>query len=275
MVINIQNAMQYHTGYKLTNLLDVFVHTQGTERRFEKVYERTIKLYKEFDNTFTVVVKNQDQKKQFVNGASCELQISDQQGSLVTTIVGVVLDDGSTVSTKGQIKFTISESDMLKFDSVYYHGALRFTDTDSTVKILYADTRYDAAIPFEVVGNTTPEFTSSQVITQFSLLGDEWVSTSVDAKPNQNSNAALHTVAYYLTNFSGSIKIYGTMSDGASYGTDSQQSEFYLIDTKSYSEESTNQYVNFTGIHKRIAIVAQSNDSSTVLTGLDKVLYRS
>jgi len=267
--------MQYATGYKLTNLLDVFVHTQGTERRFEKVYERTIKLYKEFDNKFTVVVKNQDQKKQFVDGTSCELQISDEQGALVTTIVGSVLDDGSSLSTKGHIEFTITESNMLALDSTYYHGVLRFTDQDSTVKILYADTRYDAAIKFEVVGRTSPELTESQLITSFTLLDDEFISSSVDAKPNRNSNAALHTVAYYLTNFSGNIKIYGTMSDGASYSTDSQQSEFYLIDTQTYTDESNIQYVNFTGIHKRIAIVAQSLDSSTVLTGLDKILYRS
>jgi|TARA_A100001391_G_scaffold203319_2_gene195324 hypothetical protein len=267
--------MQYATGYKLTNLLDVFVHTDGTERRFEKVYERAIKLYKEFDNVFTIVVKNQDQKKQFVNGTECELQISDERGDLVTTIVGEVQDDGSTASTKGHIKFTITESNMLNLESKFYHGALRFTDQDSTVKILYADTRFDAAIQFEVVGGTTPEFIASQVITQFTLIGDEFVSSSVDAKPNQNSNSALHTVVYYLTNFSGSIKIFGTMTDNASYATDSQQSEFFLIDKQTYSEESTNQYVNFTGILKRIAIVVQADDSSTALTGLDKVLYRS
>jgi len=267
--------MQYHVGYKLTNELDVFTHTSGLERRYEKVYERSIKLFKEFDNTFTLVVKNQDQKKQFVNGTECTLQISDQNGDLVVEKVGTVLDDGSSLATKGHISFTITESDMLLLDQIFYHGVLKFTDTDSTVKVLYADTRYNAAIHFEVVGETSPEFTASQSITEFSFLGDEWISTTVDAQPNRNSNSALHTVAYYLTNFSGTIKIYGTMSDGASYGTDSQQTEFYLIDTQTYSEQSDVQYVNFTGIHKRIAIVAQANDSSTVLIGLDKVLYRS
>ena len=267
--------MQYHVGYNLTNELDVFTHSSGLERRYEKVYERSIKLFKEFDNTFTVVVKNQDQKKQFVNGTSCTLQISDQNGDLIVEKVGTVLDDGSSTTTKGHISFTITESDMLKLDQIFYHGVLKFTDTDSTVKVLYADTRYNAAIQFEVVGDTSPEFTASQSITDFSLLGDEWISTSVDAQPNRNSNAALHTVAYYLTNFSGNIKIYGTMSDGASYGTDSQQSEYYLIDTQTYTDESNVQYVNFTGVHKRIAIVAQALDSSTVLIGLDKVLYRS
>ena len=267
--------MQYHVGYNLTNELDVFTHSSGLERRYEKVYERSIKLFKEFDNTFTVVVKNQDQKKQFVNGTSCTLQISDQNGDLIVEKVGTVLDDGSSTTTKGQISFTITDSVMLKLVQIFYHCVLKFKDTDSTVKFLYADTRYNAAIQFEVVGDTSPELRASQSITEFSLLGDEWISTTVDAHPNRNSNAALHTVAYYLTNFSGTIKIYGTMTDGASYGTDAQQIEFYLIDSQTYSEQSNVQYVNFTGIHRRIAIVAQANDSSTVLIGLDKVLYRS
>ena len=273
--------MQYHVGYKLTNELDVFTHTSGLERRYEKVYERSIKLFKEFDNSFTVVVKNQDQKKQFVNGTSCTLQISDQNGQLVTEKVGTVLDDGSTITTKGHISFTITESDMLKLDQKFYHGVLRFTDTDSTVKVLYADTRYDAAIQFEVVGDTSPEFTASQLLTSFTLLDGEFISSSVDAQPNRNSNAALHTAVYYLTNFSGTIKIFGTMSEGASYATDSQQSEFYLINKTEFSETSGRAYVNFTGVHKRVAFVAHHSDSSTapdsstVLSGLDKILYRS
>ena len=255
--------MQYITGYNLTNQLDVQLQTSGTERRYEKVYERPIKLYKEFDNKFTVVVKNQDQKKQFVDGTSCDLQISDENGSLVLTKVGTVLDDGSTTTTKGHIEFTLTESDMLKLDQIFYHGVLKFTDTDSTVKILYADTRYDAAIQFEVVGDTSPEFI------------DEHSSSSVDAKPNRNSNSALHTAVYYLTNFTGSIKIMGTMTDGASYGTEVQQADFYQIDRQEYSAATGRYPVNFTGIHKRVAFVVTQDDSSTVLAGLDKILYRS
>jgi hypothetical protein len=255
--------MQYYVGYKLTNELDVLTHTAGLERRFEKVYERSIKLYKEFDNTFTVVVKNQDQKKQFVNGTSCLLQISDQDGTLIVEKDGTITDDGSTAATKGHITFTITESDMLKLDQIFYHG------------VLYADTRYNAAIQFEVVGDTSPEFTASQLLTSFELIGDEYVSSSVDAEPNKNSNSALHTAVYYLTNFSGTIKIFGTMTDGASYATDAQQTEFFQIDSQTYTEQSTPAYVNFTGVFKRIAFVIQSTDSSTVLVGLDKILYRS
>ena len=267
--------MQYYVGYKLTNELDVLTHTSGLERRFEKVYERSIKLYKEFDNKFTVVVKNQDQKKQFVDGTSCMLQISDQDGTLILEKDGTVTDDGSTAATKGHITFTITESDMLKLENIFYHGVLKFTDTDSTVKLLYADTRYNARINFEVVGDTSPEFKASQRLTSFELLGDEFISSSVDAEPNKNSNSALHTAVYYMTNFSGTIKIYGTMTAGASYATDAQQSEFFLIDSQTYTEQSTPAYVNFTGVFKRVAFVAQSADSSTVLTGLDKILYRS
>lgn len=267
--------MQYNIGYKLNNLLDVFIHTQGTVRRYEKVYERTIKLFKEVDNVFTLVVRNQDQKAQFVDGSTTVLQISDTANNLKLTKLGTVIDDGSSTSTKGHIKFTITESDMLSLSKGYYHGAITHTGSDSVTSLLYADTRYDAAVRFEVVGDIFPELTDSIEITSFSLVDDEWVSSSVSANPNSNSNSALHTVAYYLTDFTGSIKIYGTLNANSSYATQSEQSEFYLIDSKNYTNQSNNQYVNFTGIHQRIAIVAQASDSSTVLTGLDKVLYRS
>lgn len=267
--------MQYNVGYKINNLLDVFIHTSGVVRRYEKVYERTIKLYSEVDNVFTIVVRNQDQKAQFVDGSTTELLISDIDNKLVLTKIGTVVDDGSSTATKGHIKFTITESDMLLLKQGYYHGAIKYTGTDSVITLLYADTRYDASIKFEVVGDTFPKLTNSIEINQFSFLGDEWISSTVSAQPNKNSNTALHTAAYYLTNFTGGIKIYGTLVDGASYGTESQQSDFYLIDTQYYSSESNIQYVNFTGVHQRVVFVAQASDSSTVLTGLDKILYRS
>ena len=273
--------MQYVTGYILPNELDVLLHTDGTERRFEKVYERPIKLYKEFNNSFTIVVKNQDQKKQFVNDASCELQISNEDDQLVITKTGVVQDDGSSTATKGHIKFTLSESDMLKLDQTFYHGVLKFTGNDSTVSILYADTKFDAKINFEVVQGTSPEFKASTQLDAFTLLEGEFITSSVDAKPNNNSNDGLHTAVYYLNNFSGTIKILGTMTAGASYATDAQQSEFFVIDSQEYAEETGRRYVNFTGVFKRVAFAAHHSDStgapdsSTVLSGLDKILYRS
>ena len=103
----------------------------------------------------------------------------------------------------------------------------------------------------------------------------EFSSSSVDAQPNKNSNEALHTAVYYLSNFTGGIKIMGTMTDGASYGTDAQQDEFFQIDRQDYTEETGRKYVNFTGVFKRVAFVITQTDSSTVLSGIDKILYRS
>lgn len=267
--------MQYNIGYILPNQIDVYIHTEGTLRRYEKVYERTIRLYKEVDNTFTLVVRNQDQKAQFVDGTTTVLQISDSDNNLKITKVGTIIDDGSSTSTKGQIKFTITESDMLDLKTGYYHGAIKHTDASDTTQIVYADTRYDAGIRFEVIEGPFPELVDSVEINSFTLYDDEWISSTVSAQPNQNSNSALHTVAYYLNNFSGSIKIYGTQTAGYSYATDVQQSDFYLIDTKNYTDESDIQYINFNGVHTAVAFVAQASDSSTVLTGIDKILYRS
>jgi hypothetical protein len=66
-----------------------------------------------------------------------------------------------------------------------------------------------------------------------------------------------------------------TMSAGGSYGTDDSKDEFFQVDRQDYTEQSGVKYINFTGVFERVAFVAQSTDSSTVLLGLDKILYRS
>jgi len=269
--------MQYNIGYILPNLVDVFIHTQGTLRRYEKVYERTIKLYKEVDNTFTLVIRNQDQKAQFVNGTTTIMQVSDTDNKLVLTKVGTIVDDGSSTATKGHIKFTITESDMLLLKTGYYHGAIKHTDTSSTTQIIYADTRYDAAIRFEVVDKTFPELTNSKIISSFTYTNDGHISSTVSANANQNSNSALHTVAVYTDGYSGELHVYGTLSANLSYATDSHRSQFYKITTQTYSSASGVKYFNFTGVHTSVAFVFSQavDDSSTVLGGIDKILYRS
>ena len=267
--------MQYNIGYKLTNLLDVFIHTSGTVRRYEKVYERSIKLYKEIDNTFTLVVRNQDQKAQFVDGSTTVLQISDTDNKLKLTKVGVVVDDGSSTATKGNISFTITESDMLSLVAGYYHGAIKHTDSSGNVHLIYADTRYDAAVRFEVIDKTFPDLVDSTEINSFSYTANGHISSTVSANPNQNSNQALHTVAVYTNSFTGQVHVYGTMS--TSVGFTSDRDEFYKITTQTYSSVDGDQYFNFTGIHQGVVFVIVENqgDSSTVLGGIDKILYRS
>jgi hypothetical protein len=256
----------------------VYIHTSGTVRRYEKVYERSIKLYKEVDNTFTLVVRNQDQKAQFVDGTTTVLQISDTNNSLKLTKVGTVVDDGSSTSTKGHIKFTITESDMLSLPVGYYHGAIKHTDTSSTTQIVYADTRYDAAVRFEVVAETFPELKASTEISSFTYSATSGhISSTVTANPNQNSNTALHTVAVYTDGFTGELHVYGTMEPNMSFSTDSHRSNFYKITTQSYSSATGVKYFNFTGVHTSVAFVfaQDAGDSSTVLGGIDKILYRS
>ena len=276
--INTVNAMQYNIGYILPSLVDVYIHTTGTVRRYEKVYERSIKLYKEVDNTFTLVIRNQDQKPQFVDGTSTVLQISDSANKLRLTKLGTISDDGSSTSTKGHIKFTLTESDMLSLETGFYHGAIKHTDTSSTTQLVYADTRYDAALKFEVVGGTFPELTDSVELSTFTHLDGKHISSTVTANANQNSNTALHTAAIYTNGFTGDIHVYGTLTPNVSYATDTEQESFYKITSQTYSSATGIKYFNFTGVHNAVAFVVVQNegDSSTVLDGsVEKILYRS
>ena len=68
-----------------------------------------------------------------------------------------------------------------------------------------------------------------------------------------------------------------TMDANVSYATDAQRSNFYKITTQTYSSATGVKYFNFTGVHTSVAFVfaQDAGDSSTVLGGIDKILYRS
>ena len=94
-----------------------------------------------------------------------------------------------------------------------------------------------------------------------------------DAKPGINNNTALHTIAIYTTNFSGSLRVQGTMA------TSPGSSDFFDITmdgagsaTNTFSSSSTVTNFNFFGVYDSIRF-SWDNDASN--TGkIDKILYR-
>lgn len=88
---------------------------------------------------------------------------------------------------------------------------------------------------------------------------------SVQAYPHLNENKALHTAQVYFTNFTGTLKIEGSMAAISELDTD----EWFDITTKTYTGQSDNVYINWNGVYSHIRF------SKTVTSGtLDKILYR-
>jgi len=240
------------------------------------VYDRRLTLHRGVNNPITFTFKNEDQKAQDITSKTYELNIIDSESKkAVITKTLTVLDDGSTVSTKGDASCTITEGDLLPLDAKFYNFAVKEVKSDNSREVTYSDTGYAAAGTIELLDGAYPEFVASTSVSSFTASGGPLTYTSgaIGARPGINNNKALHTIAVYTKNFSGTLRVQGTMS--ASPGA----SDYFDITlegqgspTNTFSDSTTLTNFNFTGVYHSVRF-SWGNDSGN--TGvIDKILYR-
>jgi len=265
--------MQTVSRYLLDNV--VIVYSSGYHGRNPMVYDRRLKLYKGVSNPLTFTFKNEDQKAQDITSKTFEFNLIDSETkqSVVTRNL-TILDDGSTVSTKGTASVTITEGDLLTLDAKFYNYAIREVAANNTRTVTFADSFYNAAGTIEVLDGAYPDFLDSTEINNFTSTTGPLDKTSgaIDANPGINNNVALHTIAVYTKSFSGSLRIQGTM-----VSTPSDADYFNIAatgesSTIAFSSSTAVTYYNFTGVYENVRF-SWSNDSGN--TGrIDKILYR-
>ena len=230
--------MQTVSRYLLSQL--VIAYVSGYHGRNSKVYDRRLTLHRGVSNPVNFTFKNEDQKTQDITSKTYEFNMIDTESKkAVLTKTLTILDDGSTVSTKGDASCTITEGDLLPLDSAY------------------------------------PEFVPSTTVSSFTGSGGPlaYTSGSIDARPGINNNKALHTIAVYTKNFSGSLRVQGTMSASPSntdYFDITMDGAGALVNL--FSDSTTVTNFNFTGVYHSVRF-SWGNDSGN--TGvIDKILYR-
>ena len=241
------------------------------------MYDRRLTVYRGVFNPITFTFKNEDQKPQNIVGKTYEFNVIDTQSKKsVLTKTLTIKDDGSTTSTKGQASVEISDGDLLSLDAKFYNYSVRENKDDGSSIVTYADTGYNASGTIEIIDGAYPSVIDSTSITNFTQSGGPLAKTSgnINAKPGQNNNKALHTIAVYThAGFSGALRIQGSMSaspgstDWFDITTDGAGSP-----TNTFSSSTGVSYFNFTGVYDFVRF-SWSNDSDN--TGIiDKILYR-
>jgi len=265
--------MQTVSRYLLSQL--VIAYVSGYHGRNSKVYDRRLTLHRGVTNPVNFTFKNEDQKAQDITSKTYEFNMIDSESKkAVLTKTLTILDDGSTVSTKGDASCTITEGDLLPLDAKFYNYAVREVKSDGSREITYSDTGYAAAGTVELLDGAYPEFIASTNVSTFPSGGPlAYVSGSIDARPGINNNKGLHTIAVYTKNFTGSLRVQGTMSASPS------NSDYFDITldgeasaTNTFTDSTTVTNFNFTGVYHSVRF-AWGNDTGN--TGvIDKILYR-
>jgi len=259
--------MQTVSRYLLTNLVIAYVN--GYHGRNSQVYDRRLTIHRGVNNPITFTFKNEDQKAQDITARTYEFNVIDSETkkSVITKTL-TILDDGSTVSTKGDASCTITEGDLLPLDAKFYNFAVREVKSDGSREVTYADTGYAASGTIEILDGAYPEFIASTSVTSFTANGGplQYTSSAIDGRPGINNNKALHTIAIYPQAFSGKLIVQGTMS------SDPENADYFKITEITLSSASTPSTLNFTGVFKSVRF---SWDNDTGNTGkIDKILYR-
>ena len=266
--------MQTVSRYLLTN--SVIVYQSGYHGRNSKVYDRRLQVYRGVWNPLTFTFKNEDQKAQNVVGKTYTFNIVDTESKeAVVTRNLKILDDGSTQASKGTASVDITEGDLLPLDAKFYEYSIQEVLGDGSTLVTYADTNYVSGGSIEVLDGAYPQFLPSVSVSDFTSSGGplQYTSGAIPAKPGRNNNKALHTIGVYTKNFSGALRVQGTMS-----ATPADADFFNItLDGESspvtFSSSTTVTDYNFYGVFHYVRF---SWDNDTGNTGIiDKILYRS
>ena len=258
--------MQTVSRYLLSQLVIAYVN--GYHGRNSKVYDRRLTLHRGVSNPITFTFKNEDQKAQDITSKTYEFNLIDSESKKsVLTKTLTILDDGSTVSTKGDASCTITTGDLLDLDAKFYNFAVREVKSDGSHEVTYADTGYAAAGTVELLDGAYPEFVPSTTVSTFTLSTDTFTSGTIDGKPGINNNQALHSIAIYPKNFTGTVKVQGTM-----VATSPTDNDYFTITSTTLSSESSVSTLNFTGVFQNVRFVAERTTGTT--GRIDKILYR-
>jgi hypothetical protein len=221
-------------------------------------------------NPLSFTFKNEDQKAQDITAKTYEFNLIDSETkqSVVTRNL-TILDDGSTISTKGTASITVTEGDLLTLDAKFYDYAIREVAADNTRTVTFADSFYNAAGTVEVLDGAYPDMIDSTEINSFTSTTGPLTRTSsaYEANPGANNNVALHTIAIYQKSFVGTLRIQGTMVSTPG------DSDYFDIATISFESNSDAiSYYNFTGVYQNVRFSWGNTSGNT--GRVDKILYR-
>jgi len=264
-------------------ILDLDPDVQGVNR---VMYQRDLQIQKGIKNQVRVQFKNSDQKRiPISNTATFVFSMFDaiSQRMLIQKELSV-LDDGVTTSTRGLALLTLTESDTINLDRSSYTYSVKYQDpTDGTYLPAYSNTYYGMNGTLYLSDDIYPVLQPSQEVTSLQQSYNqqtqmwEFKSRAIYAYPEYKSNTALHTIAFYMTGFIGTVYIQATLNNTAD-----DLNKFSTIQTLTYNGFTGIDYVNFNGIYTYIQVMYipakgptdSQNDNPAYYGSFDKFLYR-
>ena len=277
--------MQNLPIYLYPNTLNVILDLDATTRGVNQImYQRDLTIQKGIKNQIRIQFKNSDQKRVSVSTTQTfvfSMFDAINQRLIIEKELEILAE---TTSTKGMALLTLNESDTLDLDRSSYQYSVKRLDTDGSYTPAYANTYYGMAGTLHLASDIFPILKDSAVIDSFletfdvDLMKYKHISGNTYAYPEFNGNNALHTLAIYMGAYKGTVYVEATLDNSPS-----ANSNYTVVDQRTYTGFTGIDYLNFTGVYSYIRIthipdkgpLDAYNNNPSYYGSLDKILYRS
>jgi hypothetical protein len=124
------------------------------------LYSRTVKIFKNIDNTVELRFVNHDQKPTSIYGYVPKFHMVDQENQeVVLTKNATVLDDGSTSSNRGLAQVILPASDLANLEAGFYSFCVKLVSAEDVTEetIVYVDDNFDASGELQLLRGAYPD----------------------------------------------------------------------------------------------------------------------
>jgi hypothetical protein len=246
------------THYLYDNIIDVIIlDSVSTPNRNFIVYARDLKIYKGVDNVLKFQFKNTDQKIVDVEGKTIVFRLIDTKTrTLVLTKTLIQLGGDTSTITDNENKLILEVSDLHDIQSGGYTYSLVIQDD---LQPAYVDDSYNAVGVINIYDGMLPVHVPTRNI---SITNN--VTTPVQVSSTVVANEGVHTAQFNFNNFTGRIKVLGTLD--AISGNSTTWAE---IDELAYLNQTATDYHTWFGIFSFVKFEIVPTTGTVT-----KILYR-
>jgi hypothetical protein len=255
--------MQLIPRYLVSNKTTIVANEAGFVTEYKPVYQKHINIYKGIDNVLEFKILNVDQKSIDLTNYITKFQAYDETNRLV------IEHDGINVNaTKGLVKVTVTQNDLLNFDQQYFSYNIHLVNQNSESVITYTDSHFGMNGTIYVSDEAMPGPADTAEVSAISVLGnDEWEIGPVTAEPGINGNEALHTAAIYTSGYIGDVIVQATLDSQVT-----NQTNWADVTTVTFTgSENQPKAINFNGVFNHLRFYTQSDPTDKIT----KILVRN
>ena len=280
--------MQKLPVYLYTNLFDVILDLDNNRGIHQIMYQRPLEIQKGVKNTVQLQFKNSDQKKVSVYNKVFKLNVIDPvDKTLAISKTISILDNNSTTTNvlKGMAEVVFLENELSALETKTYNFSIVGVADDGTAAPAYTNTYYGVSGTLSLKDEVYPVLKPSTEVKSFQAMlntsTSKWEKSTGNIRlyPESISNSGLHTVAFYLNAYRGTIFVEGTLENTPGY-----YGNYATLSTKTYTTAFSGvDYITFNGVFTNIRVrwIPASNpvtglNNDVVYSGtIDKVLVRN